>query len=71
MFIGKRDGQKPCTHRLILSVLIMVSCLPCVVPRAQASDERQQLLATVHVHSTASTGELTIEALAERAVWMR
>lgn len=67
MFIGKRDGQKPCTHRLILSVLIMVSCLPCVVPRAQASDERQQLLATVHVHSTASTGELTVEALAERA----
>jgi len=35
--------------------------------RAQASDERQQLLATVHVHSTASTGELTVEELAERA----
>ncbi|MEP6959119.1 MAG: PHP domain-containing protein, partial [Nitrospirota bacterium] len=28
---------------------------------------RQQLLATVHVHSTASTGELSIEGLAERA----
>ncbi|MBI3807820.1 MAG: hypothetical protein HY281_09985 [Nitrospirae bacterium] len=67
MFIGKRDGQKPCTSRLILSLLIMVSCLPCFAPRAQASDERQQLLATVHVHSTASTGELTVEALAERA----
>ena len=35
--------------------------------RAQASEERQPLLAAVHVHSTASTGELTVEALAERA----
>jgi hypothetical protein len=34
---------------------------------ARSSDDRQQLLATVHVHSTASTGELTVEALAERA----
>lgn len=67
MFIGKRDGQKTCMHRLMLSVLIMVACLPCFSARAQASDERQQLLATVHVHSTASTGELTVEALAERA----
>jgi len=67
VFIDKRDGQKPCMHRLMLSVLIMVSCLPCFSAWAQASDERQQVLATVHVHSTASTGELTVEALAERA----
>lgn len=67
MFIDKRDGQKPSMHRLMLSVLIMVSCLPCFSAWAQASDERQQVLATVHVHSTASTGELTVEALAERA----
>ncbi|HSL03071.1 MAG TPA: PHP domain-containing protein [Nitrospiraceae bacterium] len=56
-----------CTGRLILTFVIMASCLPGFVARAQASEERQQLLATVHVHSSASTGELTIEALAERA----
>ena len=55
------------TRRRILVFVIMASCLPGFVARAQASEERQQLLATVHVHSTASTGELTIEALAERA----
>jgi hypothetical protein len=48
-------------------MLIVMSCLLCSVARAEASDDRQQLLATVHVHSTASTGELTVEALAERA----
>jgi len=47
--------------------MVVVACLPASVVRAQTSDERQQLLATVHVHSTASTGELTVEALAERA----
>src|SRR5688572_8345129 len=67
MFIGKRDGTMRRTNRLILSIVIMVSCVPDVVPRAQASDDRQQMLATVHVHSTASTGELTVDALAERA----
>ena len=67
MFICKRDGQMKCTRRLILSSMIVVSCLSGSVARAQASDDRQQLLATVHVHSTASTGELTVEALAERA----
>jgi PHP domain-containing protein len=67
VFIGNRDGQKSRLHRLVLSLIIVVSCLPGVVPRAQASDERQQLLATVHVHSTASTGDMTVEALAERA----
>ncbi len=67
MFIDKRDETMRWTPRLILLILIVVSCLPGVMSRAQASDDRQQLLATVHVHSTASTGELTVEALAERA----
>ena len=67
MFTGRRYSQKPFTHRLILSLVIAALSSPGVVPRAQASDERQQLLATVHVHSTASTGDLTVEALAERA----
>ena len=63
----KRDEQMKCTRRLMLLCMIVVACLPGLVARAQASDDRQQLLATVHVHSTASTGELTIEALAGRA----
>ena len=67
MFIHKRDRQKRGVRRLILAYMIAVLCLPASVARAEASDDRQQLLATVHVHSTASTGELTIEALAERA----
>lgn len=67
MFIGKRDGQMKCTSRLMLSFLIAASCLPGSFARAQASDDRQQLLAAVHVHSTASTGEMTVEALADRS----
>ena len=67
MFICKQDGKMRVAQRLILALMIVVSCLPGSVARAQAPDDRQQLLATVHVHSTASTGELTIEALAERA----
>ena len=55
------------TCRLILACVIMSSSLPGFGMRAQASEERQPLLTTVHVHSTASTGELTVEALAERA----
>jgi hypothetical protein len=52
----------------LLSACIMVAlCLPDSLAPAQTSDDREQLLATVHVHSTASTGELTIEALAQRA----
>jgi len=50
-----------------LAFVTAVLFLCCTVGRAEASDDRQQLLATVHVHSTASTGELTVEALAERA----
>jgi hypothetical protein len=53
--------------RCILACVILASSLPGFGMRAQASEERQQLLATVHVHSAASTGELTVEALAERA----
>jgi hypothetical protein len=54
-------------RRLVLVSMTAVLSLCCMSARAQALDDRQQLLATVHVHSTASTGELTIEALAERA----
>jgi hypothetical protein len=53
--------------RLILLFVTVLLFLCCIVGRAQASADRQQLLATIHVHSTASTGELTVEALAERA----
>ena len=67
MFICKRDEQMRGARRLILAFVTAVLCLCGIVSLAQASDDRQQLLATVHVHSTASTGELTIEALAERA----
>lgn len=67
MFIGKRDGQMKGALRLILVFVTAVLFLCCTVGLAQASDDRQQVLATVHVHSTASTGELTVEALAERA----
>jgi hypothetical protein len=67
MFVGERDGQMRGTRHLILAFVTAVLFLWCTVGHAQPSDDRQQLLATVHVHSTASTGELTIEALAERA----
>ncbi|HKO31869.1 MAG TPA: PHP domain-containing protein [Nitrospiraceae bacterium] len=53
--------------RLMLAFMVAVLCLCWTLGHAQGSDGRQPLLATVHVHSTASTGELTIEALAERA----
>jgi hypothetical protein len=52
---------------VILVFATVLLCLCWTLGQALASDDRQQLLATVHVHSTASTGELTIEALAERA----
>jgi hypothetical protein len=54
-------------RRRILAFVTIVLFLCCTVGHVQASDDRQQLLATVHVHSTASTGDLTVEALAERA----
>jgi hypothetical protein len=67
VFVCKSNGQQNDVKRRILVVAMAVLYLCCMVGRAQAADDRQQLLATVHVHSTASTGELTIEALAERA----
>ena len=67
MLAGKNKEQINRTCRLILALVIMASSLPGFGVRAQASEERQPLLATVHVHSSASTGEMTIEALAERA----
>lgn len=53
--------------RMKLAFVMVVLFLSCTVGRAQASDDRQQVLATLHVHSAASTGELTVEALAQRA----
>lgn len=67
MFVGERDEQMRGALRLILVFVTAVLFLCCTVWRAQASDDRQQLLATVHVHSTASTGDMTVEGLAERA----
>ena len=67
MFVGKQDGQMRDALRPILVFVTAVLCLCCIAALAEASDDRQQLLATMHVHSTASTGELTVEALAERA----
>lgn len=67
MIAGKRDGQMRDALRPILAFVTAVLCLCCTAWHAQASDDRQQLLATMHVHSTASTGELTVEALAGRA----
>ena len=67
MFICRRNGRMTDAGWGVLIFATVLLCLCCAVGRAQASDDRQQLLATVHVHSTASTGDLTIEALAERA----
>jgi hypothetical protein len=67
MFICKQGGKMKCTRRLILSFMSIFSCLAGSVAYAQVLDDRQQLLAAVHIHSTASTGEMSVEALAERA----
>ena len=67
MLAGKNKETMNRTCRLILAFVIMASFLPGVDVSAQASEARQQLLAAVHVHSSASTGDLTVEALAERA----
>ncbi|THJ24581.1 MAG: hypothetical protein CAF45_005255 [Nitrospira sp. CG24E] len=63
----RRDWQIGEARRLILVWIMVLSCLPGSIAHSQGPDDREQLLATVHVHSTASTGELTIEALAQRA----
>ena len=65
--MGKRDRQMRTVGRLMLPLLAMAVVLCCMVGRVEASDDRQQLLATFHVHSTASTGDMTVEALAARA----
>ena len=67
MFVDERDGQMRGPLRRIVACVTILLLLCCTVGQAQSSDDRQQLLATVHVHSTASTGDLTVEALAERA----
>ena len=67
MYVCKPYWQMKHAGRLILAFATVVSCLCCMEAHAQTSDDRQQLLATMHIHSTASTGELTIEGLAERA----
>src|SRR6185295_10090553 len=67
VFICRQNGRMTDAGWGIPVFATVLLCLCCTVGRAQASDDRQQLLATVHVHSTASTGELTIEALAQRA----
>jgi len=67
MLIRKGVWQMRWAQRLVLACVIVWPCLPGSMARAEGSDDRQQLLASVHVHSTASTGELTIDALAERA----
>lgn len=67
MFIYKRDWQMGVARRLMLVPIVVLSCLAGSIAQAQGPDDRDQLLATIHVHSTASTGELTIEALAQRA----
>ncbi len=63
----RRDWQMGEARRLILVCMMVLSCLPGSIAHSQGPDDREQLLATVHVHSTASTGELTIEGLAQRA----
>ena len=67
MLAGKQGCQMRDVLGPILAFVTTVLCLCCIAALAEASDDRQQLLATMHVHSTASTGELTVEALAERA----
>lgn len=62
----KRDWQMGVARRLLVCMMVL-SWLPGSIAQAQGPDDREQLLATIHVHSTASTGELTIEALAQRA----
>ena len=67
MFKGKRDVQMKGVGRLGLRALAAAVVLCGMVGRTEASDDRHPLLASVHVHSTASTGDMTVEALAARA----
>ena len=65
--MGKRERQMRWVGRLMLPLMALAVVLCCMVGHVDASDDRQQLLATFHVHSTASTGDMTVEALAARA----
>ncbi|MDP1769146.1 MAG: hypothetical protein Q8L74_10150 [Nitrospirota bacterium] len=65
--MGKRERQKRWVVRLMLPLMALAIVLCGMVGHVAASDERLQLLATLHVHSTASTGDMTVEALAVRA----
>ena len=65
--MGKRERQKRWVGRLMPPLMALAIVLGGMVGHVAASDERQQLVATFHVHSTASTGDMTVEALAERA----
>ena len=65
--MDRRDEQMRGVRKWPLLAVAAAVFLCGAAWSAEASDERHQLLATVHVHSTASTGDLTIEALAERA----
>src|ERR1051326_3279081 len=67
MYGSNPDWQMKHAWRLMLAFPTVGSCLCCMEAHAQTSENRQQLLATMHIHSTASTGELTIEGLAARA----
>ena len=65
--MGKRERQKRWVGRLMRPLMALAVVLCCMVGHVEAYDERQQLLASFHVHSTASTGDMTVEALAGRA----
>ncbi|MEQ1562015.1 MAG: hypothetical protein ABL935_01320, partial [Nitrospiraceae bacterium] len=65
--MGKRERQLRWVWRLMLLFMVWAIVLCGMAWRVDASDDRQQLLATFHVHSTASTGDMTVEALAARA----
>lgn len=65
--MGKRERWRRRVGWLMRPFMLLAVLLCGMVGRVDASDARQQLLATVHVHSTASTGDMTVEALAARA----
>jgi hypothetical protein len=65
--MGNRERQKRWVGRLMPPLMALAIVLCGMAGHVAASDERQQLLATFHVHSTASTGDMTVEALAVRA----
>lgn len=67
MPIDKSARPMIARHQGMVWSLAAIVGLFSVIGPAGASDDRQPLLATMHVHSTASTGDMTVEALAVRA----